>query len=220
MERLERGRSERHERRASEAEQRRAEAARRVASERRPLHVRMAVGPLALERLLRPRWWKQMEQQRQAEQQRRRQEQRKEEQRRQREARLEAVMAARETAALAAAKREAEARMQMALFEQAIAEAEAGAEAAARAATEVQAGLPQQQRKRRNRNGHRAGTHSRMTGNQLDSTRASVERAAASVWPHTHHSNAGRASRREGALTVGSYLSGLIVAGLMTPPPP
>ena len=104
--------------------------------------------------------------------------------------RLEAVMAARETAALAAAKREAEARMQMALFEQAIEAAEA--EAVVQAA-------PQQQQKRKRLSKGRAGAQKHMTGNQRDGTGARVARAAACVWPHTH------ATRTRGELHGGRW---------------
>ena len=149
-----------------------------MASDRRPLHVRMAIGPLALERLRRPRWWKQQQQQQQAEQQQRRREQRAAEEQRQRAARLEAVLAAREAAALAAAKREAEARMQMALFEQAIeaAEVEAGVQAAP---------MPRQQKRWRPR-GSRAGAQNRMTCDQRSDAAGRAVRAAACVWPHAH----------------------------------
>ena len=52
---LEQGRGERCERREAQAEQRQEEAARRVASEARPLRVRLGMWPVAHERLTRPR---------------------------------------------------------------------------------------------------------------------------------------------------------------------
>ena len=126
---LEHGRGERHERRESVGEQRRAAEAHRVQSNQRPLRVRLALGPVAIERLRRPRWW------REAEEQRRQRLRQAEAQRRQQQ-RHEELMRRRDAQQLEAARAAAMAMAQQ--MEAAAAEAEAAA-AAARAEARMQA---------------------------------------------------------------------------------
>lgn len=79
-EHLERGRGERAEKRATVSEARRRRQAVQVNSEGRPLRTRISLGPVAQERLMRPRWWKQIIREREkaaAEERRKRLQQRK-----------------------------------------------------------------------------------------------------------------------------------------------
>ena len=89
---LELGRGDRRQRRESEVAEREAERRRRVASGRRPLHWRMAMGPVSERRLREPRWWQAEERERARAAQRARTAAREERQAEERRQRLERVM--------------------------------------------------------------------------------------------------------------------------------
>jgi ribonuclease HI len=165
---LEQGRGERHERREAQAEQRQEEAARRVASEARPLRVRLGMGPVAHERLTRPRWWRRAESARRSAEAATARRRREEETARRREAQLAAVLEQQQAQQLEEARRQAL---------EALAQAQAAAEAARREArlqAELEALLEetaspdeaQIQGHKRNRRGGKGRHDVRSTGNK------------------------------------------------------
>ena len=139
-----------------------------MASEARPLRVRLGMGPVALERLTRPWWWRRTERARRSAEAAAAQRQREEETVRRREAQLAAVLERQQAQQLEEARRQAL---------ETLAQAQAAAEAARREArlqAELEALLEetappdvaQFQGRKRNRRGSKGRHDVRSTGDE------------------------------------------------------